>query len=78
MVRLKGFGSLFFFPALHRALICKGTDSPALPAGWSAAAEVREPGTERLKIVTGMLRDSAVQSQSSLYSFASIALEPPT
>lgn len=73
MVRLEGFGSLSFITALYRPLICKGTDTHALQAGWSAATQVRERGTERLRIVTGMLRESAVQSRSSLYSFAPIA-----
>lgn len=42
-------------------------------AGWSAATQVRERGTEKLRIVTGVLRESAVQSRSSLYSFSPIA-----
>lgn len=67
MLRLEGFGSLPFLPALHRPLIRKGTDAHAPLAGWSAAAQVRELGTERLRIVTGIFRESAVQSRSSLY-----------
>lgn len=71
-VRLEGRGSLPFLTALYRLLICKETDA-RVPADWSAAAQVREPGTERLRILTRMLKESAVQYRRSLYTFASIA-----
>lgn len=74
MLRLEGFGSLPFLSALHRPLIWKGTDAHAPLAGWSAAAQVRELGTERLRTVMGIFRESAVQSRSSLYPFAPIAM----
>lgn len=74
MFRLEGFRSLAFLSALYRPLIWKGTDGCAPLAGWSAAAQVRELGTERLRIVMGIFRESAVHSRSSLYSLVPIAM----
>lgn len=74
MLRLEGFRPLPLLSALYRPLIWKGTDAHASLAGWSAAAQVREQGTKRLRIVTGIFRELAVQSRSSLNSFAPIAM----
>lgn len=41
-----------------------------LPASWSAAAQIGELGTGRLRTSTRMLRELAVQSRSLLYSFS--------
>lgn len=48
VLRLEGSRSLPFLSALYRPLIWKGTDVCAPLAGWSAAAQVRGLGTERL------------------------------